>query len=237
MPLERLCCRLELKLAQNEQDAKAGTFSGYGSIFNHVDLGGDMVVPGAFKATLKEWKSRGKLPKMFLQHGYGFTTEDQIPIGKYTLMEEDEKGLYVEGELFALDTQKGKYIHEGMKSGELDGLSIGYTAIDVTYAKKPEDPRRTLKKVNLYEVSPVAFGMNEQALIESAKSIEQFKVLSDAEAYLRDVAGFSQRQAVAFVSRIKGLRPSDSEGSIEVATANSDVCGLNDRIKKLITRS
>jgi HK97 family phage prohead protease len=215
MPLERLCCRLEIKLAGTDPDAKAGTFSGYGSIFNHTDLGGDLVAPGAFKASLKEWKARGKLPKMLLQHGRGFTTEDGIPIGKYTRMEEDDKGLFVEGELFALDTQKGKYVYEGMKAGELDGLSIGYEAVDVTYGKKPEEPYRTLKKIKLYEVSPVTFGMNERALIQSAKSIEDFKTLADAEAFLRDVAGLSQRQAVAFVSRLKSLRPSDSEGQFE----------------------
>lgn len=220
MTIERMICQLsEFKLAPSATDAKVGTFSGYGSIFNHIDLGGDMVVPGAFKASLKEWKTRGKLPKMFLHHGFGFTTEDRIPIGKYTRMEEDEKGLYVEGELFALDTQKGKYIHEGMKSGELDGLSIGYDTIDVSYGKKPDEPRRSLKKLKLFEVSPVAFGMNERALIDSAKSIEDMATLSDAETYLRDVAGFSQRQAVAFVSRLKSLRPSDSEGQTQAAIA------------------
>jgi uncharacterized protein len=212
MAFERMCCRLELKLAQSDPDAKLGTFSGYGSIFNHIDLGGDMVAPGAFKASLREWKARGKLPKMFLQHGFGFTTEDQIPIGKYTRMEEDEKGLYVEGELFALDTQKGKYIHEGMKAGELDGLSIGYETIDVTYGKKPDEPRRTLKKIKLYEVSPVSFGMNEKALIDSAKSIEGLMTISDFEEYLREAGHFSRSQATAFTSRFKAsLRPSDSE--------------------------
>lgn len=213
MALERLRCGLEIKLAQADADAKVGTFKGYGSVFNNIDAGSDMVMPGAFKKTLREWKKRGKLPKMLLQHGGFFgPAEDGIPIGKYTLMEEDEKGLYLEGELFALDTQKGKYIHEGMKTGELDGLSIGYVPKGVEYPNKPDEPRRKLKEVDLFEVSVVTFGMNKDALVESAKSIEQFQTLADAEAYLRDVAGLSQRQAVAFVSRIKGLRPSDSEG-------------------------
>lgn len=213
MTVERLGCSLELKFLDTSDVTKVGTFSGYGSIFNNVDAGGDMVMPGAFKRTLREWKKRGKLPKMLLQHG-GFIgpAEDGIPVGQYTKMEEDDKGLYLEGWLFALDTQKGKYIHEGMKSGELDGLSIGYVAKKVQYATSPEEPRRKLLDVDLSEVSIVTFGMNKAALIESAKSIEQFQTLADAETYLRDVAGLSQRQAVAFVSRCKSLRPSDSEG-------------------------
>lgn len=232
MSLERLGCGLELKFAPADADAKVGKFTGYGSIFNVVDAGGDMVIPGAFKATLKEWKAKKKLPKMLLQHGGMFgPAEDGIPVGKYTAMEEDEKGLYLEGELFALDTQKGKYIYEGLKSGELDGLSIGYVAQDVAYGKTATDPRRTLKKVHLGEVSIVTFPMNKDSNIEAVKSIEEFKSLSEAEAYLREVAGFSQRQAVAFVSRIKSLRPSDSE------TANTtEVAQLGARLLSQINR-
>jgi hypothetical protein len=41
-------------------------------------------------------------------------------------MEENSKGLKVEGELFALNTERGQYIYEGLKAGALDGMSIGY---------------------------------------------------------------------------------------------------------------
>jgi uncharacterized protein len=205
MKLERLGCGLELKFVDTGADTKVGSFTGYGSIFNVVDAGGDMVMPGAFKRTLREWKKKKKLPKMLLQHG-GF-------LG----MEEDEKGLYLEGFLFALDTQKGKYIHEGMTSGELDGLSIGYESKKVEYGTKPGEPRRKLIDVDCWEVSVVTFGMNDKALIESAKSIEAFTTLSDAETYLRDACGFSRQQALAFVSRVKSLRPSDSELAVKDA--------------------
>lgn len=218
MKLERMRCGLELKFAPADDSTKVGTFSGYGAIFNNIDHGGDMITKGAFKDTLREWKKRSKWPKMLLQHGGFFgPAEDGIPIGQYTTMEEDDKGLFLEGGLFALDTQKGKYIHEGLKSGELDGLSIGYEAVDVTYGKKPDEPRRTLKKLKLFEVSIVTFQMNEKATVEAAKAIELFKSLSDAEDYLRDACGFSRQQAVAFVSRIKSLRPSDSELAVKSA--------------------
>lgn len=212
MKFERIACGLEIKFANDEDPAKVGTFSGHGAIFNNIDAGGDLIAPGAFKKTLKEWKARGKLPKMLLQHG-GFIgpAEDGIPVGQYTKMEEDEKGLLVEGYLFALDTQKGKYIHAGLKSGELDGLSIGYQAIDVAYGKKPGEPSRTLKGINLREVSIVTFPMNDKSRVVAAKSIEEFLTLADAEEYLRDAGGFSQSQAKAFVSRLKGLRPCDAE--------------------------
>jgi uncharacterized protein len=229
MKLERIRCGLELKLAPSATDDKVGTFKGYGAVFNNIDRGGDAIAPGAFKATLKEWRGRGKRPKMLLQHGGFFgPAEDGIPIGKYTEMEEDEKGLYLEGELFALDTQKGKYIYEGLKSGELDGLSIGYEVVDVTYGKgKPDEPRRTLKKLNLFEVSIVTFPMNGKATVEAAKAIEQMQSLADCEDYLREACGFSRQQATAFVSRIKSLRPSDSE--------LADVAPIGDATKRLLS--
>lgn len=227
MKLERFGCGLDLKLLDSNPDTKVGSFSGYGSVFNNIDAGGDMVMPGAFKRSLREWRRKGKLPKMLLQHG-GFLgpAEDGIPIGQYTRMEEDEKGLYLEGQLFALETQKGQYIHEGMRTGELDGLSIGYFAKRVEMGKKPDEPRRKLLDVDLFEVSVVTFGMNEQALVDAAKSIETIETLADAEAYLRDVAGFSQRQAVALVSRIKSLRPSDSEGQAKIVRAHESLSRL-----------
>lgn len=231
MALERLRCGLEIKLAPNDADTKVGTFKGYGSVFNNIDEGGDMVLPGAFKKTLREWKKRGKLPKMLLQHGGFFgPAEDGIPVGKYTSMEEDEKGLYLEGELFALDTQKGTYIHQGMATGELDGLSIGYIPKGVEYPNKPDQPRRKLKEVDLFEVSIVTFGMNREALVESAKSIESIANLKQAEDYLRDACGFSRAQALAFVSRIKSLRPSDSEGQ-QAAALQASAAKLLSTIK------
>lgn len=208
--MQRLNCDFELKFAS---DAKDGTFSGYGSVFNNIDAGGDMIAPGAFKKTLKEWGARKKFPKMLLQHG-GFIgpAEDGIPIGKYTKMEEDGHGLYVEGELFAIDTQKGRYIYEGVKSGELDGLSIGYQAVDVSYGKTPDEPRRTLKQIKLFELSLVTFPMNTESRVTAAKADEVIQSLSDAEDYLRDACGFSRQQARAFVSRVKGLGQRDADG-------------------------
>lgn len=216
MKLERSAFGFEVKFAP-DSGAKTGTFSGYGSTFNGPpDSYGDVIAPGAFKASLKEWSKRKKLPPMLLQHGggmFGGSTEDGIPVGVWTEMEEDDKGLKVTGELFGLDTQKGTYIYEGLKTGALDGLSIGFVAREVVYGKKPEDPPRTLKKIDLMELSIVTFPANGAARITDAKSIEEIRSLADAEAWLRDAAGFSRQQALAFVARVKGLRPSDSEGS------------------------
>jgi uncharacterized protein len=202
--MDRLRFGLEVKFAK---DAPDGTFSGYGSVFNHEDFGGDVILKGAFRDTLREWRGKSKLPKMLLQHGgggfFGGSAEDMIPIGRWTKMEEDETGLLVEGRLIALDTDHGKRVYGAMKEGELDGLSIGYRAKEYVIGTKPDEPYRTIKRLDLLEVSVVLFGMNDLALIDSVKSsdIDKLDDLSDVERLLREAGGFSRKTATAIVSR------------------------------------
>jgi HK97 family phage prohead protease len=149
---------------------KTGAFSGYGSVFGTLDSHGDVVERGAFSASLSEWKSRGKLPAMLLQHGGFFgSVDDMLPIGKWTSMEEDARGLKVAGQLFALDTDRGRYLHEGMKSGAIDGLSIGYRARKSAPGDGRGGVQRRLLEIDLLELSVVLFPSNDQARIGSAK--------------------------------------------------------------------
>jgi HK97 family phage prohead protease len=177
---------------KRESVTETGTFSGYASVFNQIDAGGDRIAPGAYKETLREWKGRGKLPPMLLQHG-GFVgpAEDGIPIGVWDSMEEDAKGLKVTGRLYALDTDKGRYIHEGLKAGTLDGLSIGYIPRKVAIGQGVNEPRRTLLTIELREVSVVTFPMDQHARISAAKGLHSAR---DLERALRQ-AGFTQNDA------------------------------------------
>ena len=177
----------------------AGTFAGHGAIFGNRDSFDDVIAPGAFRRTLAEWAQRGQRPAMLLGHGNLFglgTAEDSIPVGQWTRMEEDARGLAVEGQLFALDTQKGKYIYAGLKSGVLSGLSIGFTAVGVKYAEKAGDPNRVLTDVTLHEVSIVTFPANPDARVEQAKTIDTPRQM---ENFLRR-AGLSRRDAKALLS-------------------------------------
>jgi HK97 family phage prohead protease len=115
------------------------------------------------------------MPKMLLQHGgfYGPVT-DMLPIGKWTSMEENSKGLKVEGELFGLNTDTRRADLRGHEVGELDGLSIGYRAKKFTMGTKPTEPYRTLQDVDLLEVSVVLWGSNDKALVGQVKAMDRF---------------------------------------------------------------
>ncbi len=177
-----------------------GTFEGYGSVFNITDFGGDIVVPGAFADTLAAQKAVGRLPAMLWQH------RPSEPIGVYTSMEEDSVGLKVKGKL-ALKTARGAEAYELMKMGALSGMSIGYKSRDDSYDRVTG--KRTLKKLDLLELSLVTFPMNDASRVSSVKSIEGLETLRDVEDYLRE-SGLSRSAALALIARVKSLGQSDS---------------------------
>lgn len=207
--MDRLNRTIEFKFAADDQ--KTGTFSGYGAIFGNVDSYGDVIEKGAFKDTLRAWEDKGKYPPMLLQHGGGFFgggADDMLPVGQWTSMEENSRGLKVEGRLFALDTERGKYIYEGLKSGVLDGLSIGFRTIKERLGTKPSEPRRFLEAVDLMELSIVTFPANDKARVGNVKALADFdpRELEDA---LRD-AGFSQRDRKRAVAVFRDLLRRDA---------------------------
>lgn len=195
----------EFKLAGDGD--KVGTFEGWGAVFGNTDSYGDVIERGAFKRTLKEWKSeRGKFPPMLLQHGGGFLSggaDDMVPVGQWTHMEERSKGLWAEGKLFGMETDRGQYIYEGLKAGALDGLSIGFSIKELRFGDTSKDePYRTLLDVDLWELSIVTFPANDRARITDAKSD-----LRGFEAYLRETHKFSRTEAE---TAIRGLKQFDA---------------------------
>lgn len=174
-------------------------FEGYGSVFGVVDFGGDRVLPGAFASSLARHADKGRMPALLWQH------DQTQPIGVYHEMREDEKGLYVRGEL--ADTQLGREAYVLMKMNALSGLSIGYGVIDDSYDR--EEDVRDLKEIELYEVSPVTFPMNDDARVEQVKAASgDYKGL---ERILRD-AGYSRSEAKVITSRGLGaLREAANE--------------------------
>ncbi len=200
MQTKRLCFAAEIKASEE------GTIEGYGSVFGDLDSYADIVKKGAFKRTLKEAKAIGRLPAMLWQHN-----PDQ-PIGVWTDMFEDERGLMVKGRL--ADTQLGREAHTLMQMGALTGLSIGYRT--VKYKMDHETGIRTLEDVDLFEVSPVTFPALDSARLSAVKSAEDIRTAREFEEFLRE-AGFSRTVAKALVAGgYKAAFPQrDAEGELD----------------------
>jgi HK97 family phage prohead protease len=195
--MQRLDCGLmEVKFVAGETEAM--TFSGYGAVFGNIDSYGDMIQKGAFAATLREAKKTGQWPAMLMQHGgWGMGADDMTPVGIWSSLEEDDIGLKVDGK-FA-DTARGREAYALLKMSPrpaITGLSIGYIAKEWGVGTKPDEPRRTLKKIELLEVSLVTFPANPKARIQSVKSGLTIRA---AEQALREV-GFSQSEAKAILA-------------------------------------
>ncbi len=205
---DAFCAPFEVKFADG---GTPGAFEGYGAVFGNTDAYGDVIQKGAFKETLRDWSKSKKLPPMLVQHGGWMMTDmDALPVGVWEGMSEDDTGLHVKGRLINLDTERGKTIHGAMKEGALDGMSIGYRAKEFSLGTKPDEPRRTLKKIDLMEVSVVTFPANGKARVSSVKNAGMVKTIRDFEDFLRD-AGFSHAQAKAIASSGFKASPRDED--------------------------
>lgn len=136
-----------------------GAFQGYASLFGIADQAGDIVMPGAFRDSLARRGAGGI--KLLWQH------DPATPIGTWLKIEEDARGLAVSGQL-DLAVLKARELHALMRSGAVDGLSIGFKT-----ERSRRDARtghRRLEKIDLWEISLVTFPMLAQARVSAVKS-------------------------------------------------------------------
>jgi HK97 family phage prohead protease len=189
-----------------EIDTKAitdqGDFEGYLSVFGNVDQGGDIVMPGAFTASLQR-RPPSKV-KLLLHH------DTRRIAGTWTDLVEDNYGLKAKGRLL-LTTTDGREAYEQMKVGALDGLSIGYRTLADEIDRATGT--RKLKTLDLMEGSICTFPMNPEATVSTVKSIADFTTQDwrDLEAALRD-EGLSRADAVKAVSGFKSWLQRDAGG-------------------------
>jgi len=133
-----------------------GLIAGYASLFNVMDRVRDRVAKGAFMKSLRASKILGKMPKMLWQHDFN------QPIGVWTRIFEDDRGLYAEGRL-TLGVPRADQAYLLLQEGAIDGLSIGFRPV---LAKQDKDCKiRTLIDVDLMEISLVTLGANPKATV------------------------------------------------------------------------
>lgn len=211
--MNRKSFNLDIKAVQED-----GFFSGYGAVFGNIDWYNDVILPGAFTASLAKWRAKNKMPPVLWNHN------DSEPIGVYTSIYEDEKGLFVEGKLLVDDVPRAKSIHALLKAGAIDGLSIGYST---KKANQQGNGVRELIEVELGEISIVTQPANERSIITSVKSKldeGELPTLPEFEKFLRE-SGFSKSQSTAIAG--KGLRHLLSESEDEKLQAKSISTALN----------
>lgn len=182
-----------------KETASDGTFEGYASLFNREDLARDVVMPGAFRESLKRRGARGV--KLLFQH------DANQPIGVWTALQEDARGLYARGRLMR-EVGKAREVMALMRAGALDGLSIGFRTVKARRDKTTGV--RRLDRIDLWEISVVTFPLLPDARITTTKQ----KPFASAppterefERWLTRDAGLTRNEARAVLrSGLAGLK-------------------------------
>jgi Escherichia/Staphylococcus phage prohead protease len=206
--MERIVRPFEVK-----EVTESGAFEGFASTYGNVDLGGDIVEPGAFREFVRTKDGQIRI----LDH---HVTRRPVGKGKET---DTHLGLALKAGL-NLKVSYARDVHALMLDHTMDGLSIGF---DILPGGSEIDEKgiRHLTKLKLWEVSIVTFGMNPSALVSSVKALPQFNTIRECEAWLRDEAGFTNSVAKQFVARFRQVLVDarDEQAPRDEAGRNADV--------------
>ncbi len=172
-----------------------GFFEGYGSVFGgSPDSYGDIVERGAFAKTLQAGGRNRNGIALLWQHF------PEFPVGTWKEMREDDKGLFLRGKLNKEVKPWGIPVYDMLKEGAIKGLSIGFRIVK---SDRDETSQiRTLKEIELWEVSLVTFPAALPAQVTTVKAIKEARTERELERALRE-AGLSITDSKYLVSACK----------------------------------
>lgn len=200
---KRFVNKTEIRAGENGEK----TLVGYAAVFNSVTRIGEWfdeeIAPGAFADTIK-----GDVRCLFDHRSnqvLGRTKSGTLRL------EEDDHGLRFEVDL--PDTQLGRDVATLVERGDVSGMSFDFRAMRQSWDQEAEPPRRLLEKVEITEISIVAFPAYEDTevalrsleaakkqLEESRDEVEQKK--ANAAAAQRRIA---EKRAL-MEQKIRGIR-------------------------------
>lgn len=144
--------RIEIKARVGVTET--GEIEGLAWPFGTTDLVGDVIERGAFDAPASV--------AMYHEHDPGQT------IGVWSKITETAEGLRCKGKLLVHDVPRAREVADLIRSGEIDGLSIGF----VTKSAQRNTKGRTIRALSLREISICRTPCNEGARVVSLKSAD-----------------------------------------------------------------
>lgn len=155
----------EFAVKELSYNGESRTISGYAAVFNNRDKAGDILLKGCFAKSIQdrgpESQANDKII-MLWQH------DQHEPIGKISVLVEDEKGLYFEAVID--DVERGNQAIKQLESGTLNQFSIGYSYVWEKCEYDQERDAFIVKEVVLYEISVVSIGCNGETEYLGLKS-------------------------------------------------------------------
>lgn len=182
---EDLCRSAPFQLVRATQDGTDGlTIEGYGAVFGSVTrISGwegdfeEVIAPGAFRKSLRE-----RTPRMQFDHGQ-HPLLGSLPLGRWTVAEEDERGLHLVGRL--TDNWLVAPFRDAIRDGGVEGMSFRFAVVrdewaDVAGTRLRDHEladllfngagdrgplRRTLREVKASEAGPVVWPAYEDTAV------------------------------------------------------------------------
>lgn len=218
--LMRLGYKANLKVISETDDR--WIIEGYASVFGNMDSYHEIVDKGAFKDFLEA--NFPRYPKLIWGHNW------EKPIGVTLEAREDEIGLYVKGELLK-EVALAREAYSLINSGAITDLSFGFR-VDEDYVDQTTGARH-LKKISIFEWSPVLVGANPKATITGVKSLEGEDITEiPAEAVISQVPEEIVPTAVDTVApdsipstAVTEATPGDEDTTVPETPKASDVDG------------
>ena len=193
----------------SEVELNGNKVAGYLASFDTKDMDKDIIQKGAFTRSLN---NRGVNSATARKIAYLYMHDLEKPIGRFTALAEDSKGLLFEAELDNIPLAND--VKEQYKSGTLNQHSIGfrYIADKVEYVKSEDS--FYVKEVDLFEGSVVTLGSNENTPFLGFKSeqIESYseQLRRETELVLKHIPFEEQYKIRQLISKHIALNETDS---------------------------
>ncbi|PYY60004.1 HK97 family phage prohead protease [Curtobacterium sp. MCSS17_006] len=148
-----------------------GQFTALVAVFGNKDHGGDVIVPGAFAESLRDWAASGDAIPAIWSHQW---SDPFAHIGWSLSAAETADGLLVTAQL-DLENPTALQTYKLLKQRRVKEFSFGYDVVDGGYVTQDEDEFFELRKLNLIEFGPTLKGMNPDTQLLGTKSDEDIR--------------------------------------------------------------
>lgn len=214
--------------ATNATDS--GEFEAIVSVFGNIDSYGDVVLPGAFKESLAEWKASGDPIPVLWSHrmddprfniGSVLDAAELAP-GDSRIPEwcnqwvKDHGGLWVKGQIdVGADASDVAIAGRKLLQKRLvTQFSYAYDVLDGGWGEANGTEAYELRRVKLYEVSPTQIGANDLTQLVGAKAS------SAVVSRLATMGADELRESIVILG--KALAARDGSGASESAAAKDE---------------
>lgn len=162
-------CAVNVKAVGTDDGLAEGQFRAVVSVFGNKDSYGDIVMPGAFADTLREWAAKGTPIPVFWSHQM---SDPMMCIGEVIEAKETDQGLEILAQLDIDDeaSPKAKQAYRLLKGRRVTQFSFAYDIVEAAWVETDDDWWYELRKVKLHEVGPCVIGANQETELLAVKA-------------------------------------------------------------------